>query len=483
MLSSGARVTRARASPELTHHSKCYSGRLKRRDGRPFPANGGPRGDADLQASLQSFLLLHCPRTNYLILTLCAQVALLDKLLREGVGDALRGSPGEDGAGPHGGSARRADDHSVTRRMHHVAALDGRILVDDVPQLSEAVRKPVVVLGEGGKTVEVDPEGTMYDPNTLQPIRGFSLHPDRDAMTFAEDPARYLAALRQSIHFHQDADAKSTCGLIVTGSFITFVIPTGPSDIIESDGSVLQPKDEIVAVNSIPVTAETVGVALKGTDVPGTRAAIRVRKATWFGEEIFEEVEVERVRLPGECVSATNFQPQQREAIAAEMPPNQSACEDGGTEASCGGGNTHGHEGVEIEKVVYLHERAAGGGWKTSHLGGSAMGFVHVHRDGEGNSGDVALPGPLTPSSDRGRGDRGAHGESKEAADGGGAHLLAVAGTVGISQGHDVESDGFPRERRPSAADQTQMSLAPMPGNMSAPGGSAGAAATSILVC
>jgi len=73
------------------------------------------------------------------------------------------------------------------------------------------------------------PFSNRFDPNTLQPIRGFSLHPERDAMTFVEDPAGYLEVLKKSVHFERDWSAKTTCGLVLTGTFITFVIPTGPA--------------------------------------------------------------------------------------------------------------------------------------------------------------------------------------------------------------------------------------------------------------
>ena len=94
-----------------------------------------------------------------------------------------------------------------------------------------------------------------------------------------------MQVLRKSVCFDRDMSAKTSCGLILTGTFITFVIPTGPAgnthvcvcvrarahartqertharthththththtrptDVIESNGSALQPKDEIVA--------------------------------------------------------------------------------------------------------------------------------------------------------------------------------------------------------------------------------------------
>jgi len=34
------------------------------------------------------------------------------------------------------------------------------------------------------------------------------------------------------VHFDRDTAAQSTCGLILTGTFITFVVPTGPAGVI-----------------------------------------------------------------------------------------------------------------------------------------------------------------------------------------------------------------------------------------------------------
>jgi len=66
---------------------------------------------------------------------------------------------------------------------------------------------------------------------------------------------------------------------------------------------VLQPKDEIVQVNGIPVTAETVGDALKGSDVPGTRACIKVKL---YGKRPIKETYTSEKRLIEEMNTAGN---------------------------------------------------------------------------------------------------------------------------------------------------------------------------------
>ena len=92
-------------------------------------------------------------------------MALLDRLVREGVDGALQG-----GAGGAGGTAGNNlhEENSVTSnrvpaRIKLVAALDGRTDSSESPCKISSVRAkpPVVVLGEGGRTVEVEPEGTL----------------------------------------------------------------------------------------------------------------------------------------------------------------------------------------------------------------------------------------------------------------------------------------------------------------------------------
>eukprot|EP00288_Rhodomonas_lens_P013896 CAMPEP_0177713642 /NCGR_PEP_ID=MMETSP0484_2-20121128/13048_1 /TAXON_ID=354590 /ORGANISM="Rhodomonas lens, Strain RHODO" /LENGTH=248 /DNA_ID=CAMNT_0019225545 /DNA_START=47 /DNA_END=789 /DNA_ORIENTATION=- len=169
-----------------------------------------------------------------------------------------------------------------------ITKLDGR---------GEVEEEDVFVLGEGGKTVKVEPEGTMFDPDTLTPVHGFKPDLSLQALDFTSDPWRYLQQLHTRVNFVVDIHAKSTCGLLLSGTYVTFVVPNGPADFTAPDGARVDPKDQILSVDGSDVTAETVGLLLRGDDAPGTPVHIRVRKATWFGEVLEESVTLARAAL------------------------------------------------------------------------------------------------------------------------------------------------------------------------------------------
>eukprot|EP00960_Hanusia_phi_P013627 399328-Hanusia_phi.AAC.4 len=185
---------------------------------------------------------------------------------------------------PHG----REDKPAEAR----IPLLDGR-------RANEQQRmRGVKLLAAGGRTVTSDPKGVMYDPNTLQPVFGSQPDIDPSEFDYRKEARKFLDRLHGDIVFEEDTDASSTLGLILLGTFIYFVIPGGPADAAMADGSRLGAKDEVLSVDEVQVTEENIGLLLKGSDQAGTSVAITVRKATWFGDEVIEQVTLVREPYP-----------------------------------------------------------------------------------------------------------------------------------------------------------------------------------------